>query len=152
MTLIAKIESRCIPEPNTGCWLWTGFVRADGYSQAHLAGYGKQYGHILSYEAHIGKVPIGLELDHLCRVRCCVNPRHLEAVTRRVNTLRGISPAARQARQTHCLRGHELSGANLYRKNRHRYCRACHRMKSNSYYAKKRSSVQEISSLSGLSG
>ena len=86
--------------------------------------------HQLAYEAFIGSVPTGLEVDHICRVRDCLNPFHLEAVTHRENVLRGQGRAARQARQTHCLRGHPLAGENLYynARSRRRTCNTCRRL------------------------
>ncbi len=73
-----------------------------------------------------GPVPDGLQLDHLCRVRHCVNPSHLEPVTPRQNSLRGETVARRRSEQTHCIHGHPLSGDNLYvfRENT-RNCKRC---------------------------
>lgn len=102
---------RCIPEPNTGCWLWLGRMaggygcfligsRTDGSRRSARA-------HRVAYEALVGPVPPGLELDHRrCSTPSCVNPQHLEAVTHQVNVLRGRSPAAHFASVTHCPRGH----------------------------------------------
>lgn len=82
--------------------------------------------HRFSYEFANGPVPDGLQLDHLCRNRLCVNPGHIEPVTQRVNMLRGISPAAENARKTHCMNGHPLIGTNLVlRKSGSRGCRHC---------------------------
>ena len=82
-----------------------------------------------------GEVPKGLQLDHLCRVRDCVNPYHLEAVTQQENILRGESASAKHARKTHCINGHPLSGDNLYlRPDRGdragRACRECQRIRN----------------------
>lgn len=111
-TLHERIEQKYIPEPNSGCWLWTGALSTGGYG---MIGTNKKvrYAHKLLFEEKFGPVPEGLELDHLCRVRGCVNPDHLEAVTRRENIMRGIGPSAMQAKQTHCKNGHPLSGENL---------------------------------------
>lgn len=81
--------------------------------------------HVLAYEAVHGPVPAGLELDHLCRTPLCREVSHLEAVTHRENQLRGNSPMARQARQTHCVHGHEFTPENTYRYGNHRQCRTC---------------------------
>jgi hypothetical protein len=90
-------------EPNSGCWLWLNALNGHGYGTRWHNN--KQTGaHRVSYELHIGPVPEGLYLDHLCRVRCCVNPHHLEPVTQRENTLRG----ARGRMKTHCPHGHPL--------------------------------------------
>ena len=109
------------------CWLWT--ASADrGYGQIYAGGrLGKTLlAHRVAYEMLVGPIPEGLHLDHLCRVTLCVNPNHLEPVTPRENTLRGESSMAKRARQTECLRGHPLSGANLYTNSKGgRSCKIC---------------------------
>ncbi len=113
------------PEPNSGCWLWLGKVADTGYGKASLAGR-EVYAHRLFYETHVGPILPGLTLDHLCRVRLCVNPAHMEPVTRAQNVLRGDGLAARNARKTHCKRGHPLDQANTYvARTGWRKCRAC---------------------------
>jgi len=118
-----------IPEPNSGCWLWIGSVASDGYSR--FRGYGGSIsGHSFSYWYHVGPVPEGHELDHICRVRCCVNPAHLRPLTHADNVaLADFTKNHRNGRKTHCLRGHELSGDNLlverWRHLTMRKCRAC---------------------------
>lgn len=72
-----------------GCWIWTGSVEGKGYGHPTIAGK-KHPAHRLAYELLVGPVPEGLHLDHLCRVRRCVNPEHLEPVTSRENSLRGV--------------------------------------------------------------
>jgi hypothetical protein len=80
----------------------------------------------VAYELAKGPIPDGLVIDHLCRVRHCVNPEHLEAVPHRVNTLRGVSYHAERARSATCIRGHALEGDNLYTKaDGRRRCRTC---------------------------
>lgn len=119
--------------PDLGpCWLSTmrpdsngyvGFRRAVGLTDKRL--------HDLVYERLVGPVPIGQELDHLCRVRgfCC--PFHLEAVTHRVNVRRGSSPAAVNAARSACAHGHPFDEANTYYRtdNGCRQCRACKRIR-----------------------
>lgn len=86
--------------------------------------------HRLAYEELRGPIPSGLELDHKCRVRGCVNPWHLEPVTTAENIRRGIGRPAENARKAVCLRGHPLSGDNLYRSPSGlggRRCRSCRR-------------------------
>lgn len=123
-------------EPNTGCWLHVN-DGPNGYARATLNGK-RNYAHIISYELHKGKIPAGLQIDHLCTVKCCVNPKHLEAVTPGVNTRRGpcgskeTNPGAKHWRsKAHCNNGHPLSGENLcvYR-NGWRACRECNRQKT----------------------
>lgn len=97
------------------CWLWTAAMAGpDEEKYGHVNfGNGMQRCHVLTYEAECGPVPEGLVIDHLCRVRRCVRPAHLEAVTHQVNLLRGAGPTAVNARKTYCPKGHALSGVNL---------------------------------------
>jgi hypothetical protein len=106
---------RCVsPEPNTGCWLWLMRVGKGGY--AHIKVKRKHMlAHRVSYELFSGPIPIGLQIDHLCRQRCCVNPKHLEPVTPSTNIRRGsISEVVKRRHQsrTHCKRGHEFTAEN----------------------------------------
>lgn len=123
-----KFHSQLNPE--TGCIIWTGAL-SRGYG--YVGDRGKvRSAHIIAYELVKGQIPKGLELDHLCRVRRCINPDHLEPVTRQTNILRGIGPLVTKAKykaMTHCKRGHEFTPENTYRtKNGRRQCRACHRL------------------------
>jgi hypothetical protein len=95
------------------CWVWKGTVH-DGYGRMWWKGR-LQLVHRIIYELANGPIPEGLECDHLCRNRLCVNPDHIELVTGRENVLRGIGPSAQHARQTHCKRGHPLAGENIYK-------------------------------------
>ena len=106
-----------------GCWLWTGALGGGGYG-AFTADGRQQVAHRFAYELLVAPIPPGLVLDHLCRVRHCVNPAHLEPVTAGENLRRGISA---NAVKTHCKHGHRYDEANTYRrKNGTRSCRACH--------------------------
>lgn len=107
------------------CWLWKGARTSRGYGQKSVASKGRQ-AHRVVWEVTRGPVPKGLVLDHLCRVRHCVNPDHLEPVTQRVNVLRGEAPAARLAAATECKRGHAFDVANTRRRpDGSRECRTC---------------------------
>lgn len=108
-----------------GCWLWRGSLNHNGYGQFSISTTNNR-AHRVAYHWLVGEIPEGLELDHLCRVRHCVNPAHLEPVTPRVNMLRGDSVAAINARKTHCVRGHVLAGRNVrIESDGGRRCRAC---------------------------
>ena len=113
------------PEPNSGCWLWTGVTDSWGYGRAGRAG----MAHRVFYERIVGAIPKGLTLDHKCRVRCCVNPDHLEPVTLRENLRRGSGFPGLNARKTHCRLGHDLSDPRvLYlTPTGKRNCRICRR-------------------------
>lgn len=107
------------------CWLMPANRFQCGYAQVYWEGRQHQ-AHRLGYEMFVERMPDGLEPDHLCRRRNCANPIHLEAVTHRVNTLRGENPCAKHARQTHCIHGHEFTPENTYvTKKGHRVCRTC---------------------------
>ena len=113
------------PRSPGGCWLWTAAVEHGGYGRYWSDGSTKS-AHRVAYETLVGVVPDSLQLDHRCRVRNCVNPAHLEPVTGRENTLRGISSPAQYARRTQCSNGHELVGRNVMpRKEGGRRCRKC---------------------------
>ena len=99
-------------DAESGCWLWDGGVNTCGYASGGWEGRTRQMHRVL-YLVLVGPIPAGLECDHLCRVRRCVNPAHIEIVTQRENFLRSNAPAAVNARKTHCKRGHPLSGENL---------------------------------------
>lgn len=115
-------------EKTETCWLWRGTSIRNGYGQLswHAP---MRLAHRYAYELLVGPIPEGLTLDHLCRVRHCVNPAHLEPVTNRVNLLRGETFVAREAAQTHCPQGHPYDLFNTYTQpsRRIRYCRECRR-------------------------
>lgn len=114
-------------DPTTGCWLWTAGRDPDGYAAFH-EGRGRGYeqrAHRYAYKVIVGPVPQGLVIDHLCRVRHCVNPAHMEPVTSQENVRRGRHP---KAERTHCIRAHEFTPENTYMSpsRRGRTCRTCH--------------------------
>jgi hypothetical protein len=108
------------------CWLWTASCFKDGYGQFYPRHGEPKGAHIWLWEQTNGPVPESKELDHLCRVRKCVRPDHLEPVSHRENTLRGTGPTAKNARKTKCQNGHPLSGDNLITNDKgERSCRIC---------------------------
>jgi hypothetical protein len=114
--------------PEAGCWIWMGSMAVNGYGMFKVRAGEQVLAHRFAYERAHGAVPDGLSLDHLCRVRCCVNPVHLEPVTTRVNILRGVGVTSANARKTHCHRGHEFTPENTVRAGRNgegRRCRIC---------------------------
>lgn len=98
---------------NDPCWEWTAGLKDGGYGQFRVKGLSSRLAHRLIYQVFVELVPDHLTCDHLCRNRLCVNPFHIEIVTGAVNVLRSESFVAVNARKTHCLRGHPLSGSNL---------------------------------------
>ena len=104
------------------CWIWLAGKNRDGYGQFRpFANAGEQGAHRFAYEWLIGPVSEGLQLDHLCRVRHCVNPAHLEPVTCAINTQRGSN-----GNKTHCHKGHPFDKSNTrHRSDGRRSCRTC---------------------------
>lgn len=136
--LPAAFLDRVYQEPEPGCWRWLGPLDRDGYG--HVSSKGRMVpAHHYAYEHALGPYPDGLCSDHLCRNRDCVNPAHIEPVTRRVNTLRGTSPPAINARKTHCPAGHPYDDDHTYRDARGtRHCRPCNSAAVARYQARKR--------------
>lgn len=106
------------------CWNWTGARQAGGYGRFGAAPGRLVLAHRWSYEALVGPIPDDMTLDHLCRFTSCVNPAHLEVVSRETNALRG----SRNATKTHCDHGHEFTPENTYvppSRPNIRDCRTC---------------------------
>ena len=118
---------------DSGCWEWVASRQPNGYGSYGL--WPKTVSaHRHAYQTLAGDIPPGLDIDHLCRVRHCCNPAHLEPVTRAENARRGIGgavSAARERSKTHCANGHPFDEANTYIRNygnAYRSCRACSRI------------------------
>lgn len=118
-----RVLSRVSITPSK-CWEWQGAKMRNGYGQMAIGGR-RWAAHRYAYEQIKGSIPQGLDLDHLCRNRACVNPDHLEPVTRQENLNRGVKKSL-CPKKTHCVHGHELAGDNLYlHPTGRRCCRAC---------------------------
>ncbi len=132
--------------PHLGpCWLWTSVISRESYGLFYFGPRRRQrqkLAHVMSYEMAVGPKPVGLILDHLCRVRACVRPTHLEAVTDRVNILRGVSVSARNARKERCLRGHEFEPQRTNRGQR--ICKTCINMKERERRLKARATCDRM--------
>lgn len=125
---------RAVVERN-GCWIWPNAPDSDGYPIVKVGGRSRR-AHRLFYEMLVGPIPDGLQLDHLCRVRNCVNPEHLEPVTCRENVQRGLKGRL----LTHCRNGHEFSSDNTYvTPDGSRTCRECQRASVRKYRARRAS-------------
>ena len=116
-------------ERTESCWGWTGAKQPEGYGR-FFAGAGRLVlAHRWSYEHHVGPIAEGMTIDHLCRNTSCVNPAHMEVVTRELNAWRG-NP---NKDKTHCKRGHALAGENVYvppKRPTVRACRTCRKAES----------------------
>ena len=143
---IDRLEASYLPEPNSGCWLWVGYIAVNGYGRFNVTrdGIRKRFpAHRVLYEYKRAPIPSGLQLDHLCRVHSCVNPDHLEPVTPGENVRRGMSPQ-RQRSKTHCPYGHPYSPDNTYLRGprRWRTCVTCSKRMKLEYRIKKLSRQQ----------
>ena len=133
-------QNSFIPEPNTGCWIWLGYVNNKGYAY-----FASKLAHRYSYLFYKEKtIPNHLTVDHICNVRCCVNPDHLRLLTLRENVLRGNL----NAKKTVCVKGHPYSTQNtIYRKakcGKQRVCRICHNVRWLAAYHRRRKKAGEL--------
>jgi len=111
------------------CWIWTASCQTSGYGTFAINARKLVRAHRFAYELMRGKIPDGFEIDHLCRVRNCVNPFHMEVVVHAENMRRSHGKIS----QTHCKRGHPLSGSNLVLHQGRRHCRACQSVRRAAY-------------------
>lgn len=120
------------------CWLWRGYVDKHGYGYASWEGKSPR-AHRIVFETLVGTIPQGLQLDHLCRIRNCVNPCHLEPVSCKENLSRSHNTQATvNTRKTHCAQGHEYTPENTSQEKSQRACKTCKKIR-----AKARNSTPE---------
>lgn len=133
-----RVEDRGHVSP---CWVSDRATKPNGYTTMYA--WGKvRFTHRVAYEAYVGPIPDGLVIDHLCRVRACCNPAHLEPVTNRENLLRGETLIAAEASATHCVAGHPFTPANTRRTSKgKRHCRACDKRRAQDYRDRKRAAL-----------
>ena len=124
-SVLERLERLSIPEPNSGCVLFLGYLDKDGYGRIRGVDGPVVSAHIAAYRAEVGPIPDGFWIDHLCRVRCCINTSHMEAVPPRINTLRGNTIAAAYSSRDVCLSGHLFNEKNTYMQRGARRCRTC---------------------------
>jgi hypothetical protein len=137
--LIERLMAKVVVS-ETGCFEWTGFLSKLGYGQIWDNDEKRK---ILVHRAMLKcmgiSIPDGFVVDHLCRVRNCVNPEHLEAVRPQTNTLRGVGLTAVNAEKTHCPRGHAYDEVNTrVGSNGRRYCFICRKKQSAENYQKRK--------------
>lgn len=132
-------------DASASCWLWKASINGGGYGQFRLDGKLRK-AHRVAWEMLVGPIPEGRHLDHLCRVRNCVNPDHLEPVTQAENIRRG-NVGKHNPVKTHCPQGHEYAGDNTYRKPPgYRECRTCNRERQRRWRADNHNKQKEVSS------
>lgn len=132
---------------DNGCWLWQRRITDKGYGQMWLTTAYKKgvttAAHRVSYMAFKGSIPENLQIDHLCKVRNCVNPEHLEAVTAAENVYRSNALYKQQMARTHCPQGHEYTDDNIYRYKTQaggvcRNCKICMKSRTKARYQAKK--------------
>lgn len=133
---LERFCAKVVPEPNSGCWLWSGALTQDGYGHAWV-GRHVIAAHRASYAHFKEEIADGMEIDHLCKTRCCVNPAHLEQVTRAENVRRS-SCGLHWTSRSHCKNGHPFEGYNTFDRGgtAGRGCRTCRRNATRRYRAR----------------
>lgn len=132
-----RLGSKISIDQSSGCWIWTAYKNKSGYGVVSIGGMRAVLAHRVIYELLCTTIAPGKTLDHLCRVRACVNPAHLEQVSNIENILRGVGFTANNARKTHCKNGHEFCVDNTYIRNGHRSCRECNSTSVRAYRLRK---------------
>lgn len=139
------------------CWVWDGAVTKDGYGKTFImiGKYQKNIlAHRLSYQVFVGDIPEGLTLDHLCRVKSCINPDHLQPVTMAENLLRAKTiPTTINANKTHCKNGHPFDDENtihyINKKNGRpaRGCKICHKFSNRKHALIRRERLRNVNAI-----
>lgn len=139
---VARFWAKVALDDDSKCWEWQAAKTDQGYGRLLPSTYGTSKAHRFAYERLRGPIPGGLVIDHLCRNTSCVNPAHLEPVTRHENTLRGLAPlvgGAFNAAKVECPRGHPYTEDNTYRDRQgSRSCKACRTVAAREYQRRRR--------------
>ena len=143
LTRLDRLMSKVEMLTECGCWIWMAALDPRGYAKFGFdrpgRGYGMEFAHRIAYELLKGPIPDGLELDHLCRVRCCVNPDHMDPVTHRENIRRG---KCWQREKTHCPKGHPYD--YVYPGGNHRTCLTCVNLHNKTYRLRKKAAAPAL--------
>jgi hypothetical protein len=138
-------NGKIMPNMDSACWEWIGSKMSSGYGQIIIKENNKwrpRPAHVIVYEIMVGSIPKGLEPDHLCRNRACVNPSHIEPITHKKNVMRGTSPVVDQVKRTHCPKGHPYDEENTLRRRGKRECYKCGAIRTLAY--KSRMTPEEL--------
>jgi hypothetical protein len=147
--VIERFWDKAVPEPTTGCWLWTGYTEKGGYGRFNVPTGRKKprqrtvIASRFAWELVNGPVPAGMEIDHACDTPSCINPEHLRPMVPWRNTLRGNGPAAQNARKIECKRGHGFTPENtLITRCGRRVCLTCSRIRCKAFYRSRKQVVK----------